>query len=323
MKTVSRVINGEAHVRQPMRRRVEDAIAALGYRPNLAARQLAANRSYLILLLFNSFGASYATQIIVAAAAQCRAFDYHLVSEPIDTAGRTVDAIERTIARLRPEGVLLIPPLADDPMALAAIEATGTRLVRISGTIDGPGVRLNVDERLASCELVTHLIAEQGHQRVGFIGPRARHLSAQNRAQGYLDALELAGIPYDPELVVEGDFFFNSGLSGAERLFGLTNPPTAIFAANDGMALGAMSAAQVRGLSIPSDVAVAGFDDSPAGRMVWPPLTSVRQPFADLAQSAIRRLAGRSTGDADLQCTLLRRGSTTGAKLLAATPFDA
>lgn len=323
MKTVSRVLNGEAHVRPHLRERVLDAMGVLGYRPNLAARQLAGNRSRLILLLCNSFGASYVTRVLVSAAAQCREQDYHLVSEPVEPLSQPVGAIERSIARLRPEGIILTPPLADDAGVLAAIAETGTPLVRISGTRSGHGKCIAVDERAAARELVEHLIDEQGHRRIGFVGPRPLHYAAEGRARGYRDALENAGIAWDPGLCETGDFFFGSGFVAGQRLLSLAVPPTAVFAANDGMALGVMSAARAVGLRIPEDLAVAGFDDSPAGRMTWPPLTSVRLPVEALAEQAVRLLTRATITVVDPACELLRRGSTTGFPRLAARAFDA
>ncbi len=323
MKTVSRVLNGEAHVRPQLRDRVLEAVSALDYRPNLAARQLAANRSRLILLICNSFGASYVTRVLIAASAQCREQDYHLVSEPVDPQSKPSAAIERSIARLRPEGVILTPPLADNASVLRAVAATGTPLVRISGTTPGHGSCINVDERAAARELVQHLIEELGHTRIGFVGPRPLHYAAEGRAHGYRDALDLAGIAWEPELSEVGDFFFGSGFAAGKRLLAMPSPPTAVFAANDGMALGVMSAALAMGLRIPDDIAVAGFDDSPAGRMIWPPLTSVRMPVEALAERAVRVLTKGEISGYEPACELLRRGSTTGETGLAARPFDA
>lgn len=323
MKTASRVLNNEAHVRPHLRNRVLAAVTKLQYRPNLAARQLAASRSRLILLICNSFGASYVTRVLVAAAGQCRQQDYHLVSEPADPQSEPAGAIGRTIERLRPEGVILTPPLADSALVISAIEATGTPLVRISGTLPGYGTCITVDERQAARRLVRHLIAERGHRRIGFIGPRPLHHAAMGRAQGYRDALEEAAIAFEPGLIKQGNFFFRSGFAAAEGLLALDRPPTAIFAANDGMALGAMTAAFAKGLRVPQDLAVAGFDDSPAGRMVWPPLTSVRLPVEALAQRAVRILIDGEASMPEPECELLFRGSTGEKMELSALEYDA
>lgn len=322
MKTVSRVLNNEAHVRPRLRARVLQAISKLGYRPNLAARQLAASRSRLILLFCNSFGASYVTRVLVAAAAQCRKNDYYLVSEPVDPQSEPVSDIERTIARLRPEGIILTPPLADSAAVITAIEATGTPLVRISGTRKAYGACISVDERAAAMHMVIHLI-ECGHRRIGFIGPRPQHHAAEGRELGYRDALEGAGIELDPSLMEKGDFFFHSGFSAGLRLLSSERPPTAVFAANDGMALGLISAARSKDVRVPEDLAVAGFDDSPASRMIWPPLTSVRLPVEALAEKAVRILIDGEVAGPEPACELLFRGSTGAPLQLAAREFDA
>lgn len=323
MKTVSRVLNNEAHVRPQVRARVLEAVSKLDYRPNLAARQLAASRSRLILLICNSFGASYVTRVLVASAGQCQKLDYHLVSEPVDPQSEPAGVISRSIARLRPEGVILTPPLADSKVVIAAIEASGTPLVRISGTTPGYGTRISVDERAAARRLVRYLIDDRGHRRIGFIGPRPLHYAAEERVQGYREALDEAGIAFEPSLVEQGDFFFRSGFAAGERALALDHPPTAIFAANDGMALGAMTAAMQRGLRVPQDVAIAGFDDSPAGRMIWPPLTSVRLPVEALAKQAVRILIEGEVAALPLECELLLRGSTGEKPELSAREYDA
>ncbi|MEH3107530.1 MAG: substrate-binding domain-containing protein [Sphingomonas fennica] len=156
-----------------------------------------------------------------------------------------------------------------------------------------------------------HLIAE-GHRRIGFIRPHPDHALAQARFAGYLAALADAGLPRDEALIAPGYFDMDSGAAAAERLLDLADRPSAIFAANDDMALGAMRVAHERGLSIPGDIAIAGFDDSPASRMVWPPLTTVRQPTRLMGETAVAMLLDE-TAAPPLHHELLIRASTRGA----------
>lgn len=323
MKTVSRVLNGEAHVRAALRERVEVAVEALGYRPNFAARQLAGSRSYLIAYLFINLSASYTMALISSAAAACRKRGYHLVSEGVGLREVPEDLVRRTLQRLRPDGLILGPPLADDPMVLGAISEAGVSLVRIAAGTEGPGANVHIDDEPACREIMAHLVA-LGHRRIGFVRPRSGHHVAQGRERAYRQALLNAGIPVDETLVTDGDFSFASGVAAGGTLLDHSHRPSAIFAANDAMALGVMSAAGQRGLRIPADIAVAGFDDSPGSRMVWPPLTSVHQPLEEMGARAVALLLDAHDANQNpLTHRLVLRGSTTGSLDVVTGTIDA
>jgi len=156
-----------------------------------------------------------------------------------------------------------------------------------------------MDDEDAAKALVTHLI-ELGHRRVAHVLGIANHGASRWRFAGYKAALSAAGIPYDPDYVVEGEFMFGSGVVAARKLFDLAEPPTAIFAANDDMAAGVMWAANERGLKVPRDLSVCGFDDTPLASQLWPPLTTVRQPAREMGKLAalqlMELLRGRGKG---------------------------
>jgi LacI family transcriptional regulator len=322
MKTVSRVLNNEAHVRPALREQVMRAVAELGYRPNLAARQLAANRSFLIAFIMRDITVSYYSQIVVAAATECRRHGYHLVSETFDESETGKVVVERVVAHLRPDGIILAPPLCNDYEVLAAVERTGVPLARIAGATNGYGAAVTVHEGGASRDLVRHLIA-LGHRRIALIAPPEGHGAAQERRTGYREALDEAGIAFDPAIVLNGDFSFASGARTMEQLMRLPDRPTAVFAGNDGMALGALAIAHRDGLAVPGDVAIAGFDDSPASRMVFPPLTTVRQPFAGMARAAVAAILNHDSATVPLAHELVLRGSTTGSLEMDLSALDA
>lgn len=313
IKTVSRVLNRQGNVNAAMRDRVQRAVEALNYTPNLAARQLSSRKSYLICMLVYGFsGSSYFPRLIVSAANECRKHGYHLISETFDSGESKEDVIQRITSNLRPDGIILPPPLCDDDRLIAAIEQQGTSLVRLAGTGTTYGRSIEVHARLASRQLVNHLI-ELGHRRIALIAAPANHRAAVERIEGYHDALSDAKLPLDPSLIVEGDFSYRSGVDAAAVLFALPDRPTAVFAANDTMALGAMAVAARSSLRVPEDVAIAGFDDTPAGRMVYPPLTTVRQPIAEMAQAAVTAILDASSVIGDFEHTLIVRGSTSGS----------
>lgn len=292
-----------------MKARVEAAARELGYRPNLAARQLAGHKSFIIAYPFNNPSPAYITEVMMGAAAACRDRGYHLVSEPVEADESAEAVIERLISTLRPDGVIVTPPLSDDPEFLALMERHGVPLIRIAGQAEGYGRPIQIDERGISAEMVRHLVSI-GHRRIGFVRPHPDHLAAQSRTDGYLDGLADAGIAVDPALIQPGDFTVESGLAAGAVLLDLAEPPTAIFAANDYMALGVMRLAHERGLSIPDQLAIAGFDDTPSSRLSWPPLTTIRQPARQLGEAAAQMLMHDHEDAATIQHQVVVRGST-------------
>lgn len=314
MKTVSRVLNDEPNVQPQMRERVMASVKALNYRPNLHARSLARARSSLISLLYYPASAGFVAGMQLGATARCRELGYHLVVEALEGDSGTRQ-LEHMIATLRPDGVILSPPVCDDDRVLATLHAAAMRCVRISPGQAAEAVgQVSMDDESAAAEMTAYL-ASLGHRRIGFIEGDPLQAASPRRLAGYRAALAAHGLPADPSIIVPGQFTFRSGLQGGERLLSLPQPPTAIFAANDDMALGVVFAAQQRGLRVPADLSVAGFDDSPFASLMWPPLTTVRQPLADMAVAAVDMLVERAPpAAAVLPHHLLARGSTAAPR---------
>ncbi len=289
IKTVSRVMNKEPTVHADTRARVLEAVAALNYRPQLSARSLAGARSFLIGLLYYDPSAAFVAGVQRGATLGCREAGRHLVVESLQQDGVDVQSqIESMLAALRPDGMILTPPLCDNPLILETLRANRTPCVLISPAGDGHGMPLvRMDDVLAAEEL-TNLLISLGHTAIAFI--EGNQSASVRRRQGYERALKAHRVALDPGLVVPGSFDFESGVAAAYKLFALPRPPTAIFAANDDMALGALTAAQRLGIAVPHDVAIVGFDDSRAASLVWPELTTVRQPLAEMAMAAVAML---------------------------------
>jgi LacI family transcriptional regulator len=170
------------------------------------------------------------------------------------------------------------------------------------------------------CEAVTHLI-EQGHVRIGFIEGPHGFRSAAERRLGFEDALRAASIKLPRSLVAEGSYTFESGLKAGNLLLDLVPPPTAVFASNDEMAAGVLHAARQRGLDVPQDLSIVGFDDTAIAAHIWPPLTTVRWPIISMARSAALKLVGDvidPESDVDepsmFLSTLVRRASVVPPK---------
>jgi LacI family transcriptional regulator len=318
-KTVSRVINGEQHVRADKRETVLRVVAEMDYRPNAFARSLSSSRSYLLGLLIDDPSSGYAADVQLGALMQCRVRSYHLVVEPVD---RSQTGWERqlsaSLAALKLDGAILTPPLCDDEQLLALLDAAALPYVRISphGDPDRSGV-VQMDDRHAARELTSYLIG-LGHRRIGFVcGPPA-HAASAERYGGFTQAMNAAGLTVDADLVMDGDFSFRSGLAAGNHMLRSRTLPTAIFAANDDMALGLMMRAMQTGIEIPRQLSIAGFDDAPTARAAWPQLTTIRQPKAEMAAAAVdmlvdpayRARAGDQHFHRSLAYELVIRGST-------------
>jgi LacI family transcriptional regulator len=291
-KTVSRVLNNEPNVREALRERILAAVKALGYRPNPSARSLASNRSFLIALLYDNPSPHYVMEVQNGVLDACDAQRYSMMVRPLRAdAADFLERVDTLVSQFRPDGLVLTPPITDHAGLAELLRSRGMPCARISPKNRRQGLGATLDERSAARDMVRHLVS-LGHRRIAHVtGPRT-HGASRWRLLGYRDGLAQAGLPFDPALVVEGLFSFDSGVAAASRLFALRRRPTAVFAGNDDTAAGVMWAAAESGLSIPGDVSVCGFDDTPLSRQVWPALTTVCQPSQDMGRIATQQLLG-------------------------------
>lgn len=288
--TVSRVINDEPSVLPETRARVREAIAALGYVPNPAARSLAGRKPCRIALIHSNPSAAYLSEFLVGSLSGAATVDAQLVVEPWQS-GESPQALARRLADHRIDGVVLPPPLCDDLALAATLGAADLPMALVATSRPRNGLRsVTIDDEQGACAITRHLIA-QGHRRIGFVAGDPNQTASALREAGYLGALREAGLPEDPALRASGDFTYRSGLDAAAALLSLTPRPTAIFASNDDMAAAVIAAAHRNGLDVPRDLSVCGFDDSAMARTVWPEITTIRQPIAEMARRALVGLA--------------------------------
>ena len=289
-KTVSRVLNGEAGVRDQTREKVQIAAKELNFKLNTSARNLRRRGSNLIALIISNPSRSYIDNIQIGAMEWCSRNGFHLVVEDFRARPGGLDDM---IARGDMAGVILIPPLSDDPDMIAILVSHKIPFVRIapeSNNDVAPSV--TIDDREAAREMSEKLIG-LGHTRIGLItGPNDFGVS-RNRLAGYRLALTDAGLEYDKALAVEGAFSYETGQSCAARLLSLLRPPTAIFASNDDMAAGAIAESYKRGIAVPGELTIVGYDDVAVASVISPPLTTVRQPLKDMAARAAALLLDR------------------------------
>jgi LacI family transcriptional regulator len=228
---------------------------------------------------------------------------------------KALEKVVLSVTRNGIQGLLVLPPCAELLAGRPVLSKLDVAAIATAGPLpDMHTVR--IDNRTATASLTEFLI-RLGHRRIAFICGAPRHGDSQERRAGYEAAMRRANLPLRPELIADGEFTFESGLRAAEQLLDLPNKPTAIVASNDEMAAGALWLAQQRGLRLPEELSVVGFDDTPRAMRTLPPLTVIRQPISAMVERAVELLmkdlreARRSApNDVVLEHTLVERAST-------------
>jgi len=287
IKTVSRVLNNEPKVRESTRERVMAAVKALNYHPSLSARGLAGRRSFLIGLVYENPSANYVMDVQNGTMARCREERFQLIMHHCSGRGTDLAAdIAALVDQTHVDGLVLTPPLSSSKELIEMLDERSMPFVRIApNRLKHPSPYVDVDDQAAAREMTEYLIGI-GHRRVAFIVGNPDHYASGRRLEGYKAGLKRHSIDYRDDYVRQGFFVFESGLESGHALLGMAEPPTAIFASNDDMAAGVLMAAHQRGIEVPAKLSVAGFDDAPIARIVWPRLTTVFQPAYDLAYKA-------------------------------------
>lgn len=273
--TVSRVINGHPHVSPKTRARVIKIMEKYGYRPNPLARRMGRGRTKTI-------------GVLTHAGSDTKAHYFMEVFRGINSAlGGSLYNVLVNPSEFDVDGLLALAPSIGEPyLGLAARARIPTVVISsTSQTVSS----VDLDNTAAAYEMVTHLI-RLGHRRVACIGGPMNVSNSRDRLDGYQKALKAHDIRPDGALIAHGDFEQTSGQDIMTEFLKLKNPPTAVFAANDHMAIGAVRVIQHRGLRVPLDIAVAGFDDADFSAFVTPTLTTVRQPLFQMGYEAARLL---------------------------------
>jgi len=287
--TVSRVFNNKNNVRAATREKVLAAAKKLGYVANIQARILAGGKSNIIGLLVPGLDTTYIGEIVRGIDLELTRAGYELML--YTTRQRTSSQANylQYIANSLSEGLLLVVPLLSSDY-LKALDNLNYPYVLID-EFDESGNSFSVDATnwQGAYEATRYLISS-GHERIGFITGIPGLNSSKERLSGYRTALEDSDLPVLPELIQQGDYSQQSGYDNANNLLQLPQPPTAIFASNDSMALGVMDAIRDKGLDIPGDVSVIGFDDIPQAMTTHPKLTTVRQPLEQMGRVGVKLL---------------------------------
>lgn len=285
--TVSRVINGSENVRAATREKVEQSIRTLNYSPSAAARMLASARTMRIGLLFSNPSAGYLSEFLMGSLNSAGRNYAQLVLEKCEAAD--VEIVLRRMITSGIDGVLLPPPLCDMVGVHALVTDAGIPAVVVaSGAPPASMPAINIDDEAAAFLMTEHLV-QLGHRRIGFIAGHPNQTGSALRLKGFRRALKKHAISEIDAPVAQGFFTYRSGLDAAEQLL-RTNPPSAIFASNDDMAAATVAVAHRMQLDVPGDLTVTGFDDLPLATTIWPELTTIRQPVAEMADQAVSML---------------------------------
>jgi LacI family transcriptional regulator, repressor for deo operon, udp, cdd, tsx, nupC, and nupG len=291
--TVSRALSNPEKVSPGSLAKVHAAIAELSYKPNMLARNFRSAKSYAVLVMVPDIANPFYSLFIRALEDRAQQKGYAvLLGDTRGTVERELEYIRRVETRMA-DGIIQLRPSSEKsqnniPVNIPCVNACGCEFT------SGPAIR--IDNRKAAKMMVDYLIS-LGHRRIGVISGLRDNPHAIDRLAGYKDSLEEAGIPFDRDLIAEGDFTMWSGLNAAFQFCNMDVKPTAIFSMNDEMAIGAMQTLKSNGFRIPEDISVTGFDDISYAKYSDPSLTTISQPAEEMGKLAMDMLLKMIEGE--------------------------
>jgi LacI family transcriptional regulator len=288
--TVSRVLNDRPDVAPETRENVLQVVRRHGFSTNRGARGLSSGRTGMIGLTLPLVADAYFGPMLSGAAEALYERDMRIVLAPtLHEHAREVSLLERLMRGTTDGAILMLPEESADELRM--LQRQGFPFVVVDPRETPPdGIACVAAMHAAGAKQATEHLLELGHRRIGAIAGARGWYATEERLLGFRAGLAGAGILLDPELVVYSDWRIPSGTEAAEQLLSLPDPPTAIFGFNDNVAIGALHAAQKRGLSVPGDLSIVGFDDTDPAQIVNPQLTSVRQPLAEMGRMGVSLL---------------------------------
>ncbi|CAM3337731.1 catabolite control protein A [Brevibacillus invocatus] len=290
MATVSRVVNGNPNVKPMTRKKVLGAIERLGYRPNAVARGLASKKTTTVGVIIPDISSLFFSELARGIEDIATMYKYNIILCNSDQRLEKELQLINTLLEKQVDGLLFMGAEIKEDHLQALTSTQVPTVLAATRDADNKLPSVTIDHYQAAYD-ATEALIQRGHKRIGMItGPMSDPLGGLMRFEGYKQALKDAGISLDEALVAGGNLFYESGLSHTKEFLQLKEPPTAIFAANDEMAIGAIHAVQDSGLHVPNDVEVIGHDNIRLTEMVRPRLTSVVQPMYDIGAVAMRLL---------------------------------
>lgn len=289
--TVSHVINGSRFVSDEIREKVMRIVVELNYTPSYIARSLKVKATKTIGLLVTATNNPFFSEVMAGVEQYCQKNQYNLIIATTGGDAKRLQQNLQTLIHKQVDGVLL---MCGDSRFQADMQLTVSLPLVV---MDWWFTELNADKILENSELggylATKSMVDAGHQKIGIITGNLRKSVAKNRLQGYKKALSEANIVLNPDWIVESHFDFEGGIVGAQKLLALSDRPTAIFCCSDTIAIGAYQAIQNQGLRIPQDISIMGYDDIELARYLFPSLSTISQPKAELGKLAVETLLQR------------------------------
>ena len=297
IKTVSRVINNEINVSVDTKQKVLQSISKLGFKPNKSAQSLRSKRSHMIALLYDNPNKHYLADIQSGILKVCKETGYNLVLQECDYKNKSLGLeIIEFIRDFQIDGLIVTPPLSDMDDFLASLDKASVRYSIIAPSDKRTSSSYVSSNDYEASYAMTHEIISKGHTSIGFVRGHHKHSASLLRYQGFFDALAQMNIPVNGDWIKQGNFSFDSGFDTGIKIMDSSMRPSVIFASNDYMAAGVMKAAQMRGIKIPSELSIVGFDDSPIAEQLWPSLSTIKQPVKEMACHAAKLLLGTLDG---------------------------
>ncbi|NPV56071.1 MAG: LacI family DNA-binding transcriptional regulator [Anaerolineae bacterium] len=318
IKTVSRVINAQPHVRPALRERVEAAIAATGYAPNLNAQRLVKKRTGALCVLTSTSEYYLAPDVLASAIDLARSSDYDLLLHIDNDQPSSRKQLASLIAGRRLDGLIITPPCDTNPFLTELLNHHPLPHVFIDPfNRDNASPYVATDDLVGARDLTTHLL-DIGHRRIAFLKGNPNLRASVDRLTGYTQALAQRGIPFDPKLAANAMGTFEGGYNAVRLYLSGGTRPTAFFCVNDHAALGVLFALQEMNVRVPRDISVCGFGNHPLGARVFPGLTTVHQPVQEMITAALRLLlsilgGGQPASPTLLPSALVLRGSSGSA----------
>lgn len=317
-KTVSRVINRSGLVKDATRDKIMKVVEEHGYTPDPQARALALRRSQLVALISDQPNPQYVVDMQLGILEGLAPTQYQLVIRPCDRKSPTLyDDICEIIQHQKFFGVILTPSISEDDELVGRLRQIECPYVRIAAvSLDLPESMVETHDYVGAAEAARH-IADLGHRRIAHVRGPDTFLSAKERLRGFRVGLAEHGLAVEDRYLLTGAYTFESGKECGKRLLSLPEPPTAVFAGSDEMAVGVYQAVRQAGLRVPDDLSIVGFDDAPIATRIWPTLTTVRLPIRHMGRTAVQllvsnhdRVAMEPPAATSVMPSLIVRGST-------------
>ena len=290
-KTVSRIINHSPLVRKDTREKVEALMREVGYSPDPMARGLAFRKSFLVGMVYDNPTAQYIVNLQYGALDAMRDSGFELVVHPCDSRSPNyIDGVRRFVQQQKLHGVMLVPRVSEDQALADMLADIGCRYVRIAPVAMDDMSRMVVTHDRDGAAEAAEYLHMLGHRDIALITGPGNYRSALERTEGFIGALRNSGVELPKNRIIEAGYTFESGVAAAEKLLAGKHRPTAIFTGNDEMAAGVYKVAMRSGISIPQQLSIVGFDDSPLASRLWPSLTTVRRPTRDTGRLAASML---------------------------------